>query len=460
MKPVLAWVKGHLVIVICSVVIVAAPVAAYLFSSSWNAKIRENLSRSVQQMRSQLNSAKSFTYSDIKISDAEPVSYSAAPHEQLNKVFSERLGALRSQVATVVDEAAKRNQQGREPVLGGVLPEPAGSETEKQDVMLQFARQFVPTGGASANPSAYEKVLLGIRAGMPPTADEVSQIVEAARINEQERSQQQGGEAAKVDQEALKQRLVSERLAQYVRRASEISVYADLTAFPDKDGSAPNFPRREVRGVPTLGELFEWQYDLWAVQSVAEAIKRANTDAAGNPKPIFSPDPVNSSILKRIRTFSLDDRGIKEAVDDHLRPKTQEELENPKTFPPPLDVTGSMLQRIYASSPTGRWSGPGNPLYDVRYVTVNGMASLSRLPELLDAISADGSMDVIDMFIRPVDLTAELRSGFYYGDEFIVSVHLNLEVVLLREWVLPYTPSDVKKALGWPVPPPSAEEPL
>ena len=43
MTPVLQWIKSHLLVVICSVVIIAAPVASYIISSGMVEQARQDL---------------------------------------------------------------------------------------------------------------------------------------------------------------------------------------------------------------------------------------------------------------------------------------------------------------------------------------------------------------------------------------------------------------------------------
>lgn len=51
MTPVLQWIKSHVLIVICGVIIVAAPVAAYVVSSGMNATLRDELQSSASSLR-------------------------------------------------------------------------------------------------------------------------------------------------------------------------------------------------------------------------------------------------------------------------------------------------------------------------------------------------------------------------------------------------------------------------
>ena len=43
MTPVIQWIKSHLLVVICSVVIIAAPVASYIVSSGMVEEARQDL---------------------------------------------------------------------------------------------------------------------------------------------------------------------------------------------------------------------------------------------------------------------------------------------------------------------------------------------------------------------------------------------------------------------------------
>jgi hypothetical protein len=58
---------------------------------------------------------------------------------------------------------------------------------------------------------------------------------------------------------------------------------------------------------------------------------------------------------------------------------------------------------------------------------------------------------VTDLDLGEVDAWAALDEGYFYGDEHVVRVTLEVESIWLKSWLVPMMPEELRKALGMKV---------
>ena len=101
--------------------------------------------------------------------------------------------------------------------------------------------------------------------------------------------------------------------------------------------------------------------------------------------------------------------------------------------------------RDYSKSFTGRTS---NTVYDVRQVTLVFVAETAAIPAVLNALSRENFMTILDMEVVPADPFAAARKGFAYGVEPVSTVTLDIETIWFREWTAFFMPESVRGLLG------------
>lgn len=69
---------------------------------------------------------------------------------------------------------------------------------------------------------------------------------------------------------------------------------------------------------------------------------------------------------------------------------------------------------------------------------------------MIDAISRQNLMTVVDLEMWPTDPYADLEVGYVYGGVQTSNLTLRIESVWLRSWTAPFMPDEVKRALGVP----------
>ena len=179
--------------------------------------------------------------------------------------------------------------------------------------------------------------------------------------------------------------------------------------------------------------LFGWQWDLWVVEDVLEAIAAANRDES-------DPERRSARVAPVKRVVSLEITGIPGA--------------DPEAAPPAAAPNaGNELTPSYDVSLTGRVT---NPLYDVRRVRLTVVAETRRLPRLFDALAERNLITILDVDLKPADPWAAVADGYYYGNEPVSEVVLELETVWLREWTREHMPVVTRGTLGVWAPSPDA----
>jgi hypothetical protein len=120
-----------------------------------------------------------------------------------------------------------------------------------------------------------------------------------------------------------------------------------------------------------------------------------------------------------------------------------------------------------APSISGRKGGGPTGLYDTRTATLDLVVASARLPELINAFSRTDFMAVTGLSLQDNDAWADLESGYYYGPDNCVRVHLTVETVWLRSWLTPLMPEAIKSTISAapapeaaaPPPPPPPQQP-
>ena len=431
MNKVMAWVKANVWIVVLSAVILIVLPAGWVGSSMWNKNIRTARQKEVDDNRTKLNGVKEIAYSLKAVVPGEELpEHRGVPNEKTIEMYAKLRAQQDEQVAGVVKMAGEINSRGHAPLIDGLFPQP--SEADRQTKVLEFMGALVPTKDPS-NPSAYEKLLASIGAGGPPAIDVVLQSLKDAAQREKERFRAAGNNAepTEAEQKEIAAALVNQRLAQYKAQAELISVYGTMDVFPKLTNEVwPQIPDTRLTTPPTVERCFTWQCDYWTVQDVLGAVKLANTGAGG--KPTMVPD----SVVKRIESVRLGP------------PPWVSQSSGEEGAPSAVDPSSALIAPSYSTSVTGRYGGKANQLYDVRTVRLTAVVSLPRLPQFFNAISKSNFMTVIGVNLRPVNITNDLGSGYYYGTEAVVRAEIDIECVWLRIWTTPFIPDSIRTSLG------------
>lgn len=391
MKPVMAWIKANLAIVILSAVIILSLPAALVGSQMWNSKIKKSRQAAATKAMQDLEALK-ITYmmpSVVQGDPGQPLPL-PAPNPVATAHFRKHRQELEKQIAEVATVATQINSQGHAPLLDGLFPTPASSLKA-----LEMADLIV---GKGSTPSVYHALLRRINAGGPADAVQVAAALKEvdAQFKEKVRSDTSRDRLLPEEEAELTKKLTEARIGQYQRHARDVSVYADTDCLPG------DIPRVAPAEPPTAQACYEWQYDYWVISDLLRAIDAAN----GGPG---SRATVDRAAVKRIIRIAID---------------------------PPAGSTEATI--------TGRTSNAENKLYDVRNASLTLIVDSARLPEIVNAFSGTNLMTVTNIDFREAKPWDDLERGFYYGQDHVVELDLGVETVWFRSWTEPLMPESYK----------------
>ncbi|MFZ4573990.1 MAG: hypothetical protein ACOYN0_06310 [Phycisphaerales bacterium] len=463
MKPLLAWVKKNVLIVIfCAVIVVSLPVA-WFFSNGWNNSIRTQRQKAATDELKKVQSTKVKYVLPQYEPGATEISKDAPPTSALTTWFADQRKALAAKADEVAaraeafnrgtgEEAAAVGRSEHQPLVAGLFPGDGLKDDEVNEKLYELERVFNPTNAGEVNP--YQRMLDEISAGGPADPRMLVTALSDLSTREREKITANKRELTEDEQAGLTKMLRERRIAAYRARAGEVQVFAGSDVFNRnaKDGwSAIPEPQqikaidREPRPVKML-YFFVWQWDYWCMHDVLAAIRVANTGPAGSRL-----NSLEAPVKRVMRVALRDPEGIFGSKE--VDPSTGAAPVAPTAAIPglaPIDKTLSV---------TGRGMGKWNPVYDVRRLELEVIVTSSKVTNLIDAIQRTNFMTVTSVELETVSPEAELSQGYDYGGEHVVKAKLEIESVWLRSWTSKLMPKALREALGIPEAAPSDAAP-
>ena len=476
-KDILGWCKAHIIIVVSVLLIIAIlPVAAF-FSMQWHKSILDKVQKRADAEMAKTKVSVTYALPQIDIA-GQGISKSDAPNAKLTEFFSK----TREQMLAEVEQLAKKGDDFNKGVgpqatsvgrgeykflVDGLFPKPKLTpEQEKQNAMKEvegailrdFEDRLLGKGG---QPTPYAGLLAGVRAGQPPNPEMVAEIIRDLNQREREKITAGNRQLTPEETERLNQLLKDRRLGEYRATARQIGVYAAPDAFASGTISSTGaggaawpvsyVPTDSIpAGLQNRARAFVWQWDIWAMQDIFNAIRLANIDSSGKPT------GVDQSVVKRIvRIEMLQPEDMKPIAGESARESSGEDpfatAEAPPAVPsPPIDRSRSLAGWIRSG---------GNGVYEVRRARVKAIVSSARINQFVDALQRTNFIAVSDLDLASVDVWDHLRQGYFYGDEHVVEATFVIDSAWLNSWLLPKMPDELLVALGRTPPEPAPTDP-
>ena len=438
----MAFVKKRWPLIVSIVVILVALPAAWVVSNNLNRNIKQGQESAANDLLNRLEGLKVTYELPAPVGGMEPVQESGVmPHPQRTEFFAREQAAQAERLTEATEAIIEFNRKGRGVLVEGLFPKQPEDDSEAQLLRLRMQSALIPNEGASA----YERLLESINATTPPDPQSVLDTLNDTAARLRERESAQGGTPEMDDQEQaqMMQELTAQRVSLYARPAQEGSIYLSLEQFPDGSpfDESPTFPRQAVPGSPRHELTFLWQLDYWLAQDVVGFLGQANS-IGGNLLPIVE------APIKRVVSIEGDPFPLADT-------SSRDEFADPIDSGP--EASTQVFEPRFYASPSGRDPKWFNQLYDIRRVKLGMIVDSARLPQVLDAASQYNLMTVVDLDVSPVDVWADLEQGYYYGQDHVVRLDIELEVIHLRAWTAPLMPNIIRLEIGLP-PHPEPEE--
>lgn len=433
MKPILAWIKGNLLVVIFTALVVIVLPIGYVFSAKWNESIKTKRTEEVKADLDKL--AVKVSYAIPTLDPSEPaVTQNDVPNAVRTAFFKENKEAVLKQADGVVARAVAFNERDHKPLVDGLFPDAKGEAMQLKP--FELADDLI---GKEGQASVYQELLDRVRAGSPRPADKLAPILDDVATREKEAilGQNSSRQLTQEETKRIIDKVVSRRLGEYQARAREISMYAGLDAFAVDSSRGMSLLRVKPKMVPSLEECFGWQADLWMFSDLFEALAAANTDSSGKPL------NVDQGVVKRVVRVLLKDS-------PYAKVERTTSLPEGESSGTAAASPNAEIKPDFARSITGRWSGEGNGMYDLRHAQIELIVDSALLPRLFDAFAQTNFMTITDIDLADVDAWGELERGYFYGDAPVVKATIEVESVWLRSWIQPFMPKAIRDRLGIP----------
>lgn len=423
---VLEWIKANVFIVVFIALMIAAPIAMFFVSGSLNEGVRKEVKDRAS-----------------KAADLNSLSNSEIPNEESISRYETYAKVVSADAAAVRDAAVKHNRRDRGVIRPDILP--TMPENQKNVLPEKFHQSLL---------EAYDKLMAEVKAGTPPPAENLRQSLELSRsmFITQDLKKDSSDKLEADDEARVAEHLGKARMALYAEAADKIGMYMAPEAL-----HVPEWSRTHL---PSPGELYRWQWQLWITQDILGALHSVNAES-----------PVRYAPVKHVLNLSIDDLPRSpDAADANSNPNGPPRLSgagaggggfggggdpsaapaDPSAAPAapaaatPVDPKAPAPLN-YAASFTGRVS---NPLYDVVNVTLDVVVETRKLPQVIDALAKYNFMTVTALDLSTTNPFAAAANGHLYGGAGTSTVRLKVETIWLREWTKQFMPQSVKDALG------------
>lgn len=448
-QKVISWCKGNIVLVILIFVCIAAVIGLPRMASGWEEGVTVKL-RDRASNFSKLDNLAGTQVTPPGTNNSERV----VVNQSLVDDYKVVTDAMQGDATQVVSKATTMNRKEYEVLFASTLfPSPSSAQAETLPQL--FYRQLE---------MEYKSLLEVANAGVPPTQEELVEALEDARVRfmETNLSTRHDADLTQEQRDSLENHLAKLRISELRSRAESISVYLDESAL--------NIPEFDVTAMPSVGELFVWQWRYWIIADMIGAMSSINQDQTEVTSPIK-------------RVVALEVLGLPTINQEPSRgggggsggsggsgggtpPRPPMGGGRPNPFggggtgapnpfggggtPSPAPSGGGRPSKpdetgLLASSHTGRKSGP---LYDLMQVRMKMIVDTERIPEILDGFAQYNFFTIIDLDLKPIDKFIALGHGFDYGPASVSELTVVFETAWLRSWTTEYMPDSVKRSIG------------
>ena len=449
-QQIISWCKSNIVLVILIIVSLGAIVGFPQLAATQAEDVQAKLKTRSNKF-SELDKYKQTTVSLPGSTESSKVIINQRLVDDYVEVTNEIIDEAKKVVARASDLNRKEYQ-----VLyqGELFPSP--TQAQMETIPQLFYRQLE---------RKYKELLIKVNAGSPVTREDLVTSLEEERIRfmDTHLSTRQDAILTQEQRSSLEKHLSKIRMSKLRIHAQDMGVYLEEASL--------NIPTFSLTEIPSVGELFVWQWRYWAVADVIGSIAAINnrqTELTASIKQVVSLEVLGlPTILNDAPKGEPKGGGTGGGFPNNPGPSDGSLANNPgiligavgsggsgkqsgpKPPPPPMpprggsrgnDTTGGL-----AASFTGQESGE---LFDVLQVRVTLVVDTEKVPSILDGFAAFNFFTVIDLELKPVDKFIELNEGYDFGSASVSQMTVVFETTWLRSWTTEFMPDGVKTVLG------------
>lgn len=409
-------IKKNIISVICAIVAILAIAASFFPLGGYVAELQSNLNSSKQSYTT-LEGLRTKTRQlpSLNPDSAEQQPLGIFPNPTAIKKGQEVVKEVEKQSLAMRDAAVKMNQH--EQLSPGTLPNP------RPPADFRFRNLYVPMLTFGQN-GELPKLAQQMKAGMPPTQQDITRALEAMRIEIQEKELVRLPNGSIANQQEVNDRITQRTMELPDEMRRQIAENSRVYISPDTFDVNPNIAGA---GRPDAINIWWAQLGLWIQQDIAAAINAANKDA--------------KSVL---------DAPVKHLVQVRIDPKFVSSGAAPAAAADPAAASDTAITDAPIVSATARAS---NGVYDVVHFNLVVNMEAAHVPAFLRELARNRFITATEVSLHtPQPMPNEQAAGFIYGDKPIVTATIKCEALFLRQWTLPLMPTRLKQMLGIPEP--------
>lgn len=443
-KRILTVVKRNWLSVVAAVVAVVAVVVPFAVADGWVSETQNALQQR-QSVARQLDEigrkSRSLPQLDPDATERQPLDM--FPSRSVIAAGKAALEHLEKQAEVLLEEALKLNV--RRPLMEDVF---RATPAQYRGAAFRFRDEYQAFMSRQEGPTPRPDGLsLMVRGAVPFSAEQIQRFISAERERiQRERGIRAGGQIVNADELA---RLVAEaerRLPEQLR--NEVALTHQVYLSPDTWVVDPSM----ATGVqPPMPEAVWFaQLGLWIQQEAARIVLAANE---GSPNVFAS--PVKHLLAVRYVPFGAGGGPF----GPYIMPAgagTESGDGGGGGFGMPVAAGGPV------APPTGK--DPASPinlargafltgrqacgLYDVVHFKMVVRVDESRVADFLATIPRGRLVNVLNVQMRSVDSAVESAAGYLYGNDPVVQLEVECEMIMLRAWTTTLMPPRVRTLLG------------
>jgi hypothetical protein len=346
---------------------------------------------------------------------------------------------MKTESERVYDFAWKLNNAGHGLNVPGSLPNPSPV------VAINFRRQIQ---------AEYDRLRDALKAGVPPTPEE-RKMREGAIWTELEKKRIIVGDQVTNEQQILDE--YNERIRKLPdEMKQEMATKYKLYMSQALMRPSASLPERESANVLSIW----WtQVGFWVSSDVASAIKEMNADAQN-----VTEAPVKHLVNLQIEEDFFPSIGGGAGGTPGM-PGVPGMPGMPGAAPggdpsaggAAATPAGGGMPDPTVALPDGSTQTPtkrvSNNLYDVVHFKMTVDVEADKVAAFLKTLSTNRFITVTRFEMNPVDSQLKQILGYLYGTKPVVTLDLDCEALLMRQWTIKLMPDQIKRALGIPADP-------
>ncbi|MFN4242996.1 MAG: hypothetical protein ACK4PI_07135 [Tepidisphaerales bacterium] len=444
-KHILTVVKKNWLSIASAAVAVVAVAVPFVLADGWMSETqtaleqRRGVARTIEDIG---RKNRSLPQLDPDATERQPLEM--FPSRSVIAAGKAALDHLDKQGNLLLEEALKLNV--RRPLMEDVF---RATPQQYRGAAFRFRDEYLAFMTRQESPSPRPDGLsVMVRGGVPFSAEQIQRFIMAERERiQRERGIRSGGNLVNADEIA---RLISEaerKLPEQLR--NEVALSNQVYLSPDTWMVDPNMAPSVQPPMPEA--VWFAQLGLWIQQEAARIVLAANEGSAN----VFS-SPVKHLVAVRYVPFGQGGGPFGPYIMPAGGGSSDAGGDGGGGFGMPAAPTGPVapLTGKDPSSPinlargaflTGRQACG---LYDVVHFNMVVRVAESKVAEFLATIPRGRLVNVLNVQMQAVDSAVESAAGYIYGNDPVVQLEVECEMIMLRAWTTTLMPPRVRTLLG------------